>query len=185
MYRNAWLVGFVFALGISACGSDMVCPGHIDPSGQPSATIRVADGSASIAAVQVVEGPCAATLNSYWGVDAMAVASVAVSLRSDAGNGCLIEVFSSAGQCELVMVTISTYPASTTPQYHCFDNSDCCEKSAVVAVTWPPRSTIAPYETDVSFGKNPCPGSGETASLDGGALDASVQDGGAMDRAID
>ena len=105
----------------------------------------------------------------------MAVTSVSLSLHSDAGNGCLVDVFSSDGRCEVVTVTITTYPASTLPQYHCFDNSNCCEKAAVVPVSSRPYSTIAPYETDVSFRNNPCPGyDGGAASMDGGAIDRAI-----------
>ena len=187
MGRTTPLLGCLLALVISACESDIVCPGHIDPWGSPTAIIRVANGSATIAAVQVREGPCTATMRYEWGVDAMAAANVSLSLRSDAGDGCLVDVFSSDGRCEVVTVTITTYPAGTSStQYHCSDNSDCCGKSAVVPVTFGARSTIAPYETDISFRENPCPGyDGGAASVDGGALDLSVVDGGAMDRAID
>jgi hypothetical protein len=184
MGRTAIVLGYLLVLGTPACDSDIACPGHIDPRSPASAIIRVVDGAATIAAVAVVAGPCTANLDRYSSVDAMTTASVSVSLRSDAGTGCLIEVFSDDGRCEAVTVTIATYASS--PQYHCVDNSNCCGKSAVVAVTLGPYSTIAPYETDVSFRENPCPGyDGGTAGVDGRALDAGAGDGGAIDRAID
>jgi len=174
----------LLALGSSACDSDIACPGHIDPRGPPTAVIQVANGSANIAAVQIVEGPCTANLSYAWGVDAMAAASVSLSLRSDAATGCLIEVFSSDGRCEVVTVAIATHASS--PQYHCPDNSDCCGKSSVVSITLAPFTTISPYATDITFRENPCPGSdGGTAGTDGGDLDASGVDGGALDGPID
>jgi hypothetical protein len=184
MGRTTLLLGFFVALGISACDSDIVCPGHIDPRGPPTAIIRVADASVAITAAQVVEGPCTAKLYDGWADGALVVAGVSLSLRSDAGAGCLVEVFSSDGRCEVVAVTIATYASS--PQYHCSDNSDCCGKAAVVSVTLAPYSTITPYATDLTFGHNPCPGyDGGAASVDGGALDVSMVDGEAIDRAID
>ena len=184
MGRTAPLLGCLLALAVPACESDIVCPGHLDPSGPPTATIRVADGAASIAAVEVVEGPCAATLLNGWADGSMIVAGVHISLRSDAGDRCLIHVFASDGPCEVVTVTITSF--STPSLYHCSDNSNCCAKSEVVLVPPQPYSTIAPYETDISFRENLCPGyDGGAASTDGSALDVSGVDGGVIDRAID
>ena len=173
MGRTTLLLGFLMALGSSACESDIVCPGHIDPMGPPTAVIRVADGSLTITAAQVVEGPCTAKLYDGWADGAIVVAGVSLSLRSDAGNGCLVEVYSSDGRCEVVTVTVATHPGSTL--YHCGSNSNCCGKEAVVLVTFPAISTIDPYRTDITFRENPCPGhDGGAASVDGGALDASM-----------
>lgn len=178
MGRAMLLLGCLVALGTSACESDIVCPGHIDLQGPPTAFIRVANGSPTIEAAQVVEGPCTAKLYDGWADGAIVVAGVSLSLRSDAGNGCLVEVFSSDGRCQVVTVTVATYPGGTL--YHCADNSNCCAKEAVVPVTFAAVSTIAPYQTDITFRENPCPGhDGGTASVDGGALDASMVDGGA------
>jgi hypothetical protein len=186
--RTAPLLGCFLALAVPACESDIVCPGHIDPSGRPAATIRVADASASIAAVEVAEGPCAATLLDGWADGSMVVASAYVSLRGDAGDRCLIHVLASDGRCEVVTISTTSIPASTSspPHYHCLDNSNCCVKSAIVPVAPQPYSTLAPYETDISFRDNPCPGhDGGAASVDGSVLDVSGVDGGTIDRAID
>ena len=51
------LVGIAVALVMVCCGSDQVCPGHVDPSRGQGLVIRTSDGSPTIASVQFKVDP--------------------------------------------------------------------------------------------------------------------------------
>jgi hypothetical protein len=136
----------VMPLMSSSCGSDRVCPGHVDPSRGPGLVIQTSDGSPSIASAEfrvdpkatvgaspcsffTMERPDASVGSGYPQVTVYVRAGVFVYQAPpwDAEPAsCLIDVSSVDGQS--ITVTASTISHHRVTQ-HCVGNYDCCSKS--------------------------------------------------------
>jgi hypothetical protein len=142
------LVIFVATLVMVSCGSDQVCPGHVDPSRGQGLVIRTADGSPTIASVNFRVDPNAiagASPCSYFTIDrpdasaGSGIPQVTVYMGSSVfvdhdppwtpePAPCQMDVASVDGQS--VTVTASMISQHQVGQ-HCVGNYNCCPKSGL------------------------------------------------------
>ena len=171
MGRLLSIVSVLLVSVLSACGgSDIVCPGHLDPIAPPTMQIESLDGSNSIATAEVVHGPCSVvpgvSIDAAPGRRAVTIERRAVLVVADHGDQCLIKVVSVDGRTASVTATVAWYVNPSTA-YHCSDNSNCCPQAGVVPYTLQ-RWEFTQKAIEVSFAD---------ASYDAGAVDGGVLDG--------
>lgn len=176
MRSNASIVRLVLVSLVASCGSDIVCPGHLDPTPPPTMQIETVDGSRSIATAEVVEGPCSvaegASFDAALGVRGVTVSRKLSGFGGDTSEPCIINVVSVDGRSVTVTATVQLYVSSSSLS-HCADNSNCCSKAEVTSGT-SERWEFTQNVIEVSF----------TDGVDAG-YDAGIVDGGAIDGAID
>jgi hypothetical protein len=165
----AWL-GILFSLGTSACSSEeSVCPGHVDPMGPSQVQIQTSDGSASIAAVKVIEGGCSVYLpgvpDASPGVRWVTVSRGYV----DKGAPCLLEIVAVNGN--FVVVTAAATYQNLGSGVHCTGNANCCPKSGLETYSTS-RWEFTQKVIQVSFGAD------VSAGYDAGVVDGNALDGG-------
>jgi hypothetical protein len=175
MGRTPAAVGMALALCTSACGEDTACPGHIDPIAPPAMQIQTSDGSSSIAAVEVVQGPCRERASYAPSDAAPGVRGVTIerdtgsAYSSGPGGSCTIKIVSLDGHCVTVTATAEYHEGPT--MYHCTDNTtNCCPQSQVVPFIVQRWEFTEPV-MQVSFGD-----AGSCAGYDAGIVDAVAVD---------
>jgi hypothetical protein len=176
------------ALGFSSCGEDTVCPGHIDPIAPPSMQIQTF-GPDSIAAIEVVEGPCKRK-TSYSPYDA-SPGVPAVTIERDTGSAyfagpggsCTIELVSRDGRCVTVTAAAEYHEGPT--MYHCTDNTtNCCPQSQVmpfIVQRWEFTESVL----KISFADAPLCAGADAGVVDAAIVAADGVDAGVLDSAID
>jgi hypothetical protein len=172
MGRYLGAVGVVLALCSCSSGESTVCLGHIDPIAPPAMQIQTNDGS--IAAVEVVQGPCRERAG-YGPYDAAPGApSVTIERNTTSGlaagtsDPCTIKIVALDGRCTTITATVTYHVGATTK--HCADNSNCCPQSQVASFTFQ-RWEFTESVMQVSFGD-----AGTCAGYDAGIVDAAAVD---------
>ena len=151
----------------TACGSDTVCPGHIDPS-RAGLTIQTSDGSPTIASVNFrigasgcsslsIEKPDASANGGYSQVTVYMRSSLFIDSAVPVGaepDPCVIDVASVDGRSITVTATVEYHHKVLQ---HCVRNDNCCPKAEL---EWVGIQEFSPSVQTVSFSE---------------ALDASVE----------
>jgi hypothetical protein len=164
MPRNGELL-LAAMLVIASCGSDQVCPGHLDSSRGQGLVIRTADDSPTIASVNFKVVPNAvvgASPCSYFTMDrpdasaGSGISQVTVYM----GSGVFIDQdppwTPNPSPCQIDLVSVDgqsvTVTASTITQHqvgqHCVGNTNCCPKSGL---EWCGTRTFSPTLVTLPF----------------------------------
>lgn len=152
----------------TACGSDTVCPGHIDPSRGQGLTIQTSDGSPTIASVNFRIGASGCSSLSIEKPDASAsggYSQVTVDMRSSLFIDSAVPVSAEPDPCVMDVVSVDgrSITVTATVEYrhkvlqHCVRNDNCCPKAEL---EWVGIQEFSPSVQTVSFSE---------------ALDASVE----------
>ena len=179
---TTWLATIALALVTVSCGSDTVCPGHVDPSRGAGLVIQTSDYSPTIASVQfrtdpsaivgssscsyfTLERPDASTSSGYSQVTVYMGSSIFIDDGApwDADPApCQIDVVSVAGQSVTVTATMIFHHRTNQ---HCAGNSNCCSKSGLEWLGYRefyPRVQTVPFTQSADA----VDGATETSSLD-------------------
>jgi hypothetical protein len=165
---------------------NVVCPGHIDPSGGPILAIRTSDGVPSINSLKLDSRVCQGYYTSQPDADSgpggygefRLYMRSGLFLESAVPVGaepapCVFEVVSIYGTS--VKLTATVYYQHRTTK-HCYMNSDCCDPAGI---EWLGSVRFSPEVQPVTFPPGP------DASVDAPQTDATLDSPLAADALID
>ena len=162
------IIWLLVSSNFTGCGSDTVCPGHLDPSRGQGLTIQTSDGSPTIASINFRIGASGCSSLSIEKPDASAnggYSQVTVYMQSDAFPDSAVPVGAEPDPCVVDVVSVDgrSVTVTATVEYHhkvhqhCVENNNCCPKAEL---EWVGSREFSPSVQTVSFS---------------GGLDASVE----------
>jgi hypothetical protein len=173
-WHLAPLLGGLLAAGCSSSSSSY-CPGLCPTESiHPTMTIKVEDGTASIASAEVVSGPCARLLIHSAGEAGVSTGYAAVQVTYNGSTSpptplCLVEVTSIKGDTTVVT---TQPPTISTDKQPCCPTGSCCSETSAISLH--PHVTYDQPVVTVSFPAPPDGGSNDedaAQTLDNAATD--------------